>query len=131
MRGYIYIRAHEEFMAQLYLNLNGSVIRPTDIKVEDQRITANGSPLRMAAGNLRIWHITFKKRWTLTWENLPEAQLAGLQALFRTTTPITFIDENNVSFTVITTSYSTEFGAATVSLQKKIYYNVSLTIEEV
>lgn len=111
--------------------LNSVTLYPSAIDVEDVRITLDGSPYRMLAGNLRMHHVAFKKKWTLQWTNLPETSIAAIRALYRTTTSITFNDEDNNSYTVVTTEFSTNLSADNISLQGIIYYNVSLSLEEV
>jgi len=111
--------------------LNGVTLYPTTIDVEEIRITLDNSPYRMLDGTLRMWHVGFKNRWTLTWTNLPETSLAAIRALYRTTTSITFNNEDNTSYTVVTISFNTSLAADNISLSGTIYYNVELVIEQV
>ncbi len=111
--------------------LNGVTLYPTTIDVEEIRITTDSSPYRMLAGNLRLYHIGFKKKWALHWEGLTEASLAAIRALYRTTTAITYNDEDNASYSVVTTSFNTTLSAESISLKGIIYYNVDLSFEQV
>jgi len=109
--------------------LNGITLYPTDINQEDVRI-AKG-PERMLNGTLRLWHRGFKRKWTLSWSSLPESSLPAIRTLYRTTTSITYNDQDNVSYTVITTSKTESLSAERISRQGIMYFDVELVIEEV
>lgn len=109
--------------------LGGTTFYPTSIDQEDVRI-AKG-PERMLDGTLRIWHRAFKRRWTLHWNSLPEASLPAIRTAYRTTSSVTYNDEDNVNYTVVTTSKSEGLAADRISRIGTMYYDVELTIEEV
>jgi hypothetical protein len=111
--------------------LNSVTLYPSSIDVDEIRITLDGSPYRMLGGNLRMYHVGFKKKWTLHWTNLPETSIAAIRALYRTTSSITYNDEDNANYTVVTTEFSTNLSADNISLAGIIYYNVDLGLEEV
>ena len=109
--------------------LNGTTLTPTSIDQEDIRI-AKG-PDRMLDGTLRMWHRAFKRRWTLHWSSLAEANMAAIRTAYRTTTSITYNDQDNVNYTVVTTSKSESLAADRISRAGLMYFDVDLTIEEV
>lgn len=111
--------------------LNSVTLYPTSIDVDEERITLDGSPYRMLDGSLRMYHVGFKNKWTLHWTSIPESSIAAIRALYRTTSSITFNDENNTSYTVVTTGFSTNLAADRISLQGVIYYDVDLNLEQV
>lgn len=109
--------------------LNGVTLTPTSIDEEDMRIALG--PERMLDGTLRIWHRAFKRRWTLTWSSLAEASVPAIRTLYRTTTSMTYNDEDNVNHTVVTVSKSENLAADRISRAGVMYYDVELVIEEV
>lgn len=111
--------------------LNSVTLYPTTIKTEDVRITYNSSPVRMLNGGLRVWHTTFKKKWELTWDSIHEDYVPAIRNIFRTTAAITFNDPDNVSYSVVTTGFTENLSAEQISLAGKMYYNLTLTFEQV
>ncbi len=111
------------------VTLNGTTLYPTSIDEDDIRI-ADG-PERMLDGTLRIWHRAFKRKWTLSWSSLPETSIAAIRTAYRTTTSITYNDEDNVNHTVVTTSKTENLAADRISRAGIMYYDVELTLEEV
>lgn len=109
--------------------LNGVTLTPTEISQEDVRI-AKG-PERMLDGTLRMWHRTFKRKWTLSWSSLPETDIAAIRTLYRTTTSITYNDQDNVNYTVVTVSKTEALSAERISRPGIMYFDVELAIEEV
>lgn len=109
--------------------LNGSTLYPTTIDEEDIRIT-DGGWIRMLAGNGRMWHRTFKKRWTIHWTSIPETLLTPIRNAYRTTTTMTFNDVNNTNYTVVSLSKTENLSAERIDGDGIMYYDVDLTIEE-
>lgn len=109
--------------------LNGVTLYPTAIDEDDIRIALG--PERMLDGTLRIWHRAFKHRWTLNWSSLPEALLPAIRTLYRTTTSMTYNDEDNTNHTVVTVSKTENLAADRISRPGIMYYDVELVLEEV
>lgn len=109
--------------------LNGTTLYPTEIDQEDVRI-AEG-PTRMLGGALRIWHRAYKRKWTLSWSSLPETSIAAIRTLYRTTTSMTYNDQDNSNYTVVTTSKTENLSAERISRAGIMYYDVELTLEEI
>jgi hypothetical protein len=109
--------------------LNGVTLTPTEIDQEDVRI-AKG-PERMLDGTLRMWHRAFKRKWTLTWSSLHEDNVPAIRTLYRTTSSITYNDQDNANYTVVTTSKTENLSAERISRPGAMYFDVELTIEEV
>ena len=109
--------------------LDSLTLYPTDIETEDIRI-ADG-PERMIDGALRIWHRAFKKKFKLSWTSLPESSMTAIRAKYRTTTSLTYNDENNTNYTVVTIDWNEKLSAEQLSIGGIFYYDVSLGLEEV
>lgn len=109
--------------------LNSVTLTPTSIDQDDVRI-ADG-PERMLDGTLRIWQRAYKKKWSLHWSGLPETSIAAIRTLYRTTAAMTFNDQDNVNYTVVTTSKTENLSADKISRAGIMYFDVDLTIEEI
>lgn len=108
-------------------SINGTNFYPTTVEVTEEPIR---DTQRMLDGTLRIWHRAFKNTWNLTWTNLPESYVAAIRALYRTTATMTLINENDESFTVVTTAFNTTLSADNISLSGIIHYDVTLELQE-
>jgi len=118
-------------MTQKRIILAGLTMYPTSIDEEDVRVALG--PLRMLDGTLRMYHRGFKKKWTLTWTSVPEtsADVTSIRTAYRTTSSQTFNDVNNTNYTVVTTTKTENLAADRISRNGTMYFDITLTIEEV
>jgi len=119
-------------MSTGYVILDGIQIHPTNVDVEEERI---GEMRRMADGTLKMYHIAYKLKWTLSWDTIHQDSydLLVARVKYRTTSPMIYTDENGNSYTVIT---SPDGKKETLSAEKqgingKYHYDVELTLIQV
>lgn len=117
-------------MANTYITMNSVVFSPTTVEVSFDKI---GTTKRAANGKLYFYFRAIKRKWSISWTALPEANLAAIRALGALTSSFTFIDEHGTSYTVVVPpgGYSAELSAERRSLAGVFYYDVSLELEEV
>src|SRR5262245_1371683 len=115
-------------MSVKVVTLNSVSFYPTQIETEDMRIAETQ---RMLGGAFRMWHRAFKKKWTLTWDNVPETTISGIRTAYRKTTSVPYVDQDQISYTIITTGYKESVHAGKISLPGVYYYDISLDFEEV
>jgi hypothetical protein len=117
------------------MSLNGVLIYPSDAPKKKSKIgklqtTANGGRTfiqRTTALGAPI----HKSEWPLTWNDVPEATRAAIEALYNVTGNMTYVDQHGTNYTVICEENGYEDSVSTIAPDNvTLYYNVSLTILE-
>lgn len=90
--------------------LNGTTFYASDVQEDDERI---GTTLQARNGNRRFVHRAFKRRWTITWDQVSQSVRASIRTIHRLTTTFTFTDEVGNSYTVFcdTGAFKSSVGA--------------------
>jgi hypothetical protein len=115
-------------MSVKVVTINGVSFYPTTIETEDERIAETQ---RMLGGAMRLWHRAFKKKWSLHWERVPEVTVSGIRTAYRKTTSVPYVDQDSITYTVITTTFKESLAAEDISLPGVYYYNIDFGLEEV
>lgn len=115
-------------MSVKVVTLAGISFFPTTIETEDVRI---GESARMLGGAFRFWHRAYKKKWNLHWENVPETTVSGIRTRYRSTSSQTYVDQDQITYTVILTTFKESLSAEDISLPGVLYYDIDMSFEEV
>lgn len=117
-------------MANQPIVLNGTSFTPSAIDREETKI---GNEKRAINGTLRFAHRAFKNRWTITWSGVSPSVVSSVRAIYRLVASFVYFDEDGTQWTVICLpgGFSSTIDAQSISLNGSMYYEVTLTIDEV
>lgn len=110
--------------------LNGTVFNPSKIETTPDK---KGEVKEMIDGTTRFFYKSTKRKWTITWDKIPDALMQSIRSIYLITTPIVAKDEWDVSFTVLTLpgAFKHTLDAKSIGLNGIEYFDVSLEVQEV
>lgn len=110
--------------------LNGAVFNPSKIETTPEK---KGEVKEMIDGTTRFFYKSTKRKWTITWDKIPDALVQSIRTIYLLTTAFTAKDEWDTSFTVLTLpgAFKHTLDATSIGLNGTEYFDVTLEIQEV
>lgn len=111
------------------VTLNGTVYNPSKVETTVDKI---GEVKVMINGTTRFFHKAHKRKWSISWEGIPDATVQALRTIYLLTTSFTFKDEWDTSYTVLCLpgGFKHTLAGDRIGLNGIEYYDVSFDIQE-